>query len=125
MLARCSRTARRRPGPKSPTSHRTRFRSDRPRHDDQVAHPHHPALSQARCDVPGHHHAPEGSGRVPVTINEFVHRYTGARIDKIAAIESRGFIIGAALAFQLGLGFVPIRKKGKLPGPTKGHDYEL
>ncbi|HEY0885715.1 MAG TPA: adenine phosphoribosyltransferase [Ramlibacter sp.] len=60
-----------------------------------------------------------------VTINEFVHRYTGVRIDRIAAIESRGFIIGAALAYQLGLGFVPIRKKGKLPGPTKGHDYEL
>ncbi len=60
-----------------------------------------------------------------VTINEFVHRYTGAKIDKIAAIESRGFIIGAALAFQLGVGFVPIRKKGKLPAETVGHDYEL
>lgn len=60
-----------------------------------------------------------------VTINEFVHRYTGAKIDKIAAIESRGFIIGAALAFQLGVGFVPIRKKGKLPAKTVGHDYEL
>ena len=60
-----------------------------------------------------------------VTINEFVHRYTWAKIDKIAAIESRGFIIGAALAFQLGVGFVPIRKKGKLPAETVGHDYEL
>jgi len=60
-----------------------------------------------------------------VTINEFVHRYTGSRIDKIAAIESRGFIVGAALAFQLGVGFVPVRKKGKLPAATKGHDYEL
>ena len=60
-----------------------------------------------------------------VTINEFVHRYTGAKLDKIAGIESRGFIIGAALAFQLGVGFVPIRKKGKLPAETVGHDYEL
>jgi adenine phosphoribosyltransferase len=60
-----------------------------------------------------------------VTINEFVHRYTGAKIDKIAGIESRGFIIGAALAYQLGVGFVPIRKKGKLPAETVGHDYEL
>ena len=60
-----------------------------------------------------------------VTINEFVHRYTGVKIDKIAGIESRGFIIGAALAFQLGVGFVPIRKKGKLPAETVGHDYEL
>ena len=60
-----------------------------------------------------------------VTINEFVNRYTGAKIDKVAGIESRGFIIGAALAFQLGVGFVPIRKKGKLPAETVGHDYEL
>ncbi|MDO8933257.1 MAG: adenine phosphoribosyltransferase, partial [Rhodocyclaceae bacterium] len=60
-----------------------------------------------------------------VTINECVNRYTGMKIDKVAGIESRGFIIGAALAFQLGVGFVPIRKKGKLPAETIGHDYEL
>jgi adenine phosphoribosyltransferase len=60
-----------------------------------------------------------------VTINELVNRYTAVKIDKIAGIESRGFIIGAALAFQLGVGFVPIRKKGKLPAETVGHDYEL
>ena len=47
------------------------------------------------------------------------------KIDKIAGIESRGFIIGAPVAFQLGLGFVPIRKKGKLPAETVGRDYEL
>ena len=64
----------------------------------------------------------------PAAMRETIARFARldlGRIDKIAAIESRGFIIGAALAFQLGLGFVPIRKKGKLPGPTKGHDYEL
>jgi adenine phosphoribosyltransferase len=60
-----------------------------------------------------------------ITINELVDRYAGVRIDKVAAIESRGFIVGAALAFQLGVGFVPIRKKGKLPAETVGHDYEL
>lgn len=60
-----------------------------------------------------------------VTINELVNRYTGMKIDKVAGIEARGFIIGAALAFQLGVGFVPIRKKGKLPAETVGHDYEL
>lgn len=60
-----------------------------------------------------------------LTINEFVHRYTGQKIDKVAGIESRGFIIGSALAYLLGTGFVPIRKKGKLPGKTKGCDYEL
>src|SRR3970282_701706 len=60
-----------------------------------------------------------------VTINELVNRYTAVKIDKVAGIESRGFIIGAALAYQLGIGFVPIRKKGKLPAKTVGHDYEL
>ena len=60
-----------------------------------------------------------------VTINELVTRYTGVRIDRVAGIEARGFIVGAALAYQLGLGFVPIRKKGKLPAETVGHDYEL
>ena len=59
------------------------------------------------------------------TINELVNRYTGAKIDKVVAVEARGFIIGAALSFQLGVGFVPIRKKGKLPAETIGHDYEL
>lgn len=60
-----------------------------------------------------------------ITINELVNRYTAAKIDRIAGIEARGFIIGAALAYQLGLGFVPIRKKGKLPAETVGHDYDL
>jgi len=60
-----------------------------------------------------------------VTITELVNRYTGVKIDKVAGIESRGFIIGSVLAFQLGVGFVPIRKKGKLPAETVGHDYAL
>ncbi|MBL79134.1 MAG: adenine phosphoribosyltransferase [Nitrosomonadaceae bacterium] len=60
-----------------------------------------------------------------VTINELVNRYTAAKIDRVIGIEARGFIIGAALAFQLGVGFVPIRKKGKLPAETVGQDYEL
>jgi adenine phosphoribosyltransferase len=60
-----------------------------------------------------------------ITINEFVNRYTAQPIDKVVGIESRGFIIGAALAYQLGAGFVPVRKRGKLPFQTVGHDYEL
>jgi adenine phosphoribosyltransferase len=60
-----------------------------------------------------------------VTINELVNRYTAVKIDRVAGIEARGFIIGSALAFQLGVGFVPIRKKGKLPAETVGQDYEL
>ncbi len=60
-----------------------------------------------------------------LTIDELVRRYQDIKIDKIAGIESRGFIIGAPLAYALGKGFVPIRKKGKLPAETIGHDYEL
>jgi adenine phosphoribosyltransferase len=60
-----------------------------------------------------------------ITITDLVNRYTGQKIDKIAAVESRGFIIGAPLAFELGVGFVPIRKPGKLPADKIGHDYEL
>jgi len=58
-------------------------------------------------------------------IDELVARYSGADIDKIAVIESRGFLVGAPLAYTLGCGLVPIRKKGKLPGKTIGQDYEL
>jgi len=60
-----------------------------------------------------------------LTINELVKRYSGMKIDRVAGIEARGFILGAALAYELGLGFVPFRKKGKLPAETVGHDYEL
>ncbi|RFC38055.1 MAG: adenine phosphoribosyltransferase [Candidatus Nitrotoga sp. LAW] len=60
-----------------------------------------------------------------VTINELVRRYADMEIDKVIGIEARGFIVGAALAYALGKGFVPIRKKGKLPAETIGHDYEL
>jgi len=60
-----------------------------------------------------------------ITIEELVRRYENAKIDKIAGIESRGFILGAPLAYALGKGFIPIRKKGKLPADTIGHDYSL
>ncbi len=59
------------------------------------------------------------------TIDELAQRYADTKIDKIAGIEARGFIFGAALAYSLGKGFVPIRKKGKLPAETIGHDYAL
>lgn len=55
----------------------------------------------------------------------FAHRYQDKNIDYIAGIEARGFILGAALAFRLNKGFVPIRKKGKLPGEVVGRDYQL
>lgn len=60
-----------------------------------------------------------------VTIDDLARRYADMKIDKIAGIEARGFILGAPLAYVLGKGFIPIRKKGKLPAETIGHDYEL
>jgi adenine phosphoribosyltransferase len=51
-------------------------------------------------------------------------RYAG-KVDKVVGIEARGFIFGAAMAHQLGAGFVPIRKPGKLPHDSIGHDYDL
>ncbi len=52
-------------------------------------------------------------------------RYQPARVDIVVGIESRGFIFGGALAHQLGAGFVPVRKLGKLPGKTIEVEYEL
>ena len=60
-----------------------------------------------------------------LTIDQLMARYKPMKIDKIAAIESRGFILGAPLAYFLNIGFVPIRKKGKLPAETIGYDYDL
>jgi adenine phosphoribosyltransferase len=60
-----------------------------------------------------------------LTIDALTERYKDGDIDCVAGIEARGFIFGAALAAQLGLGFVPVRKRGKLPAETVGHDYEL
>jgi len=58
-------------------------------------------------------------------VDELVQPYAGRRIDKVAGIEARGFILGGAVAHQLSTGFVPMRKKGKLPWRTIGQDYEL
>ena len=60
-----------------------------------------------------------------MVIDALSQHYSGKKIDKIAGIEARGFIIGAALAYKLGVGFVPVRKSGKLPAETIGHDYSL
>jgi adenine phosphoribosyltransferase len=51
--------------------------------------------------------------------------YVGTKIDRIVGLEARGFILGGAIAHQLSLGFVPIRKKGKLPGKTIEQAYKL
>lgn len=58
-------------------------------------------------------------------VDELVQPLAGQKIDKVAGIEARGFILGGAVAHQLSAGFVPIRKKGKLPFKTLGEKYEL
>ena len=62
-----------------------------------------------------------------VLIDAFVHRYMdkAMRPDVVAGLDARGFIIGAVVAYELGIGFVPIRKKGKLPFTTVEETYEL
>ena len=60
-----------------------------------------------------------------VLIDQFVHRYFDVRPAAIAGLDARGFIIGSVLAYELNVGFVPIRKKGKLPFTTVEETYEL
>jgi adenine phosphoribosyltransferase len=58
-------------------------------------------------------------------IDALVQLHQGAKFDVVAGIEARGFILGGAVAHQLGLGFVPVRKKGKLPFETMSQEYDL
>jgi adenine phosphoribosyltransferase len=60
-----------------------------------------------------------------VLIDQFVHRYFDTQPSAIAGLDARGFIIGSVLAYELNVGFVPIRKKGKLPFSTVAETYEL
>jgi adenine phosphoribosyltransferase len=60
-----------------------------------------------------------------MAIDQLLHPYAGTEIDRIVGLEARGFILGGAIAHQLSVGFVPIRKKGKLPGKTISQDYTL
>lgn len=58
-------------------------------------------------------------------VDELVQPYAGTGISKVVGIEARGFIVGGAVAHQLSVGFIPVRKAGKLPAETFGADYEL
>lgn len=60
-----------------------------------------------------------------VLIDVFVHRYMDQHPDYIAGLDARGFILGSILAYELNVGFIPIRKKGKLPYQTVAEEYEL
>ncbi len=84
--------------------------------------PHHPRQGILFRDITPLLQDPVG---FRLTVQELVQRYSTVRVDKVAAIESRGFILGAPLAYALGVGFVPLRKQGKLPAATVGQDYAL
>ena len=60
-----------------------------------------------------------------MAIDQLLHPYAGMQIDKVVGLEARGFILGGAIAHQLSVGFVPIRKKGKLPGAVIAEHYTL
>ncbi|NHF74151.1 adenine phosphoribosyltransferase [Paracoccus xiamenensis] len=60
-----------------------------------------------------------------MAVDQLLHAYAGKKIDKVVGLEARGFILGGAVAHQLSVGFVPIRKKGKLPGTVISEAYEL
>jgi len=58
-------------------------------------------------------------------IDGMAERYSGKRIDKVICVETRGFVFGSAIAYKLGAGVVPVRKKGKLPHETHKIEYDL
>ena len=60
-----------------------------------------------------------------VLVDLFVYRYMRHRLDLVAGIDARGFMLGSVLAYELNLGFVPVRKKGKLPYQTLAEEYTL
>lgn len=60
-----------------------------------------------------------------LSVEGIAERFSGQPIDNVAGIEARGFLLGPAIALRLGVGFVPLRKRDKLPGTTIGEDYAL
>ena len=60
-----------------------------------------------------------------MAVDQLVYPYMDVQIDKVIGLEARGFILGGAVAHQLAVGFVPVRKKGKLPGKVISQDYTL
>ncbi len=84
--------------------------------------PHYPKEGIMYRDITTLLRDPEGFQKM---VQVLIDKYQDVNFDMVVGIESRGFILGSALAFGLKKGFVPIRKKGKLPGATFREDYEL
>jgi adenine phosphoribosyltransferase len=67
-----------------------------------------------------------GDGKLfRASIDAFLEQCRGKKVDKIVGIDARGFLFGSAVAYELGIGFVPLRKKGKLPYKTESSTYSL
>ncbi len=60
-----------------------------------------------------------------MAVDQMIHGFAGRPIDKVAGLEARGFVLGGAIAHQLSVGFVPVRKAGKLPGAVISRAYQL
>jgi adenine phosphoribosyltransferase len=73
-------------------------------------------------DISGLLENPKG---LRLAIEGLAEPFRGAHVDKVAGIEARGFLFGVSTAIELEAGFVPVRKAGKLPGPTIGREYDL
>ena len=84
--------------------------------------PDHPKPGVQFRDITTLLHDPEG---LRLAVDGIADRHGDGGIDLVAGIEARGFIFGTAVAYKMGLGFVPIRKPGKLPGKTIGRDFDL
>ena len=74
------------------------------------------------CDITPLLHTPKV---FRLLIDTFVHRYRDQKLDFVAGLDARGFILGAVVAYELNLGFIPVRKKGKLPFNTIEEEYTL
>ncbi len=94
-------------------------------HDLKAYRSHHSGLPEEGHPVPRHHDAAGGCARFPPRGRRTGAAWAGLKIDKVAGIEARGFILGGAVAHQVSAGFVPIRKKGKLPHTTVRIAYSL
>ncbi|OYY48235.1 MAG: adenine phosphoribosyltransferase [Methylophilaceae bacterium 17-44-8] len=84
--------------------------------------PHHPKQGIMFRDITTLLKDPKG---LQLLVDGLAEQYANQKIDKIVGIEARGFVIGAAVAYKLGVGFVPIRKSGKLPAQTIQQEYAL
>jgi adenine phosphoribosyltransferase len=84
--------------------------------------PDHPKPGVQFRDITSLLQDPEG---FRLAVQGLAEPFRGVRVDKVAGIEARGFILGGAVALELGAGFVAVRKQGKLPRETVGHDYQL